>query len=213
MALDVIGLGVGRTGTYSLKLALEQLGFGPCHHMEEVDAFSGQQLEFWTAAAHGTVDWSAAYAGYRAAVDWPTAAFCDELVAACPNARFLLTVRDPAKWYESFSKTIYPLVDPAGSSPATLDRFNAMVRTLMRKTGFEVPSGRSELIAAFELHMDHVRRTVPADRLLVFEVAQGWEPLCTFLGVAVPEQPFPRTNSTKDFWDSVGMDLRAADQP
>ncbi len=204
MGLDVIGLGVGRTGTYSLKLALEQLGFGRCHHMEEVDPRSARQLAVWNAAAAGLpVDWSAAYAGYRAAVDWPTAALGEELFAAYPGARFVLTTRDPEAWYRSFSNTIYPLVDPAGSAPPELHRFNEMVRALLLKTGFAVPSTRSELLAAYDRHVARVRRLIPADRLLLFEVAEGWEPLCRFLGLAVPDTPFPRINNVREFWESA----------
>jgi hypothetical protein len=216
MALEVVGLGVGRTGTYSLKLALEQLGFGPCHHMKEVDVRSRAQLDRWTAAAAGRRDWEQAYAGFRSAVDWPTAAFSEELFAAYPRAKFLLTVRDPARWYESFSQTIYPLVDPDGSSPPMLAAFAEMVRAIMHKTGFEVPSSRDDLLAAFVRHTAQVRRTIPADRLLVFEVAEGWKPLCSFLGVPVPDRPFPRTNDAKEFWsnkdDHRGSESSVADQ-
>ena len=84
--LEVIGAGVGRTGTYSLKLALEQLGFGPCHHMEEVLKDPERQIPLWSAAARGTADWESALAGYRSAVDWPTAAFWRELAEARPES-------------------------------------------------------------------------------------------------------------------------------
>lgn len=204
MGLDVIGLGVGRTGTFSLKLALEQLGFGRCHHMEEVDPRSARQLAVWNAAAAGRpVDWSEAYAGFGAAVDWPTAALGEELLSAYPGARFVLTTRDPEAWYQSFSRTIYPLVDPAGSAPPELSGFNEMVRALLVKTGFAVPASRDDLLAAYERHLTRVRRLIPAERLLVFEVAEGWEPLCGFLGRPVPDMPFPRTNSTRQFWESA----------
>ena len=206
MALEVIGFGVGRTGTFSLKLALEQLGFGPCHHMEEVDVRSEAQRAQWKAAAAGKVNWEEAYAGFRSAVDWPTAAFCDELVRAYPKAKFLLTTRDPNAWFESFSKTIAPLIDPDGNAYEVLEPFNDMVRAIIRKTGFEIPSTRDELVAAFKRHVAFVQRTVPAGRLLVFEVAQGWEPLCTFLGVPTPNTPFPKTNTTQEFWASVQSD-------
>lgn len=208
MALEVIGLGVGRTGTYSLKLALEQLGFGPCHHMEEVDGSSSAQLAFWSDAAAGRpVDWQKAYSGYRSAVDWPTAAFCDELLVAYPRAKFLLTVRDRAAWYESFSRTIGALVDPAGTAPQLLQPFNAMVRGVLKKTGLDVTSGRDALLTAFDSHVAHVTGSVPSDRLLVFEVTDGWDLLCRFLGVPVPDTPFPRTNSAREFWESVGADI------
>jgi hypothetical protein len=213
MALEVIGLGVGRTGTHSLKYALEELGFGPCHHMEEVDPLSAPQLDRWKAAAAGTHDWDELYAGYRSAVDWPTAAFCTELVAAYPNAKFLLTVRDPESWYESLSRTIYWLIEPGGRPERALPAFGEMVRAIMHKTGFDVPSSREALIEAYHRHITLVGRTVPVRQLLVFDVAQGWEPLCKFLGVPVPDRPFPKTSSTKEFQDGVEAALAASATP
>ena len=203
MSLNVIGLGVGRTGTFSMKAAFEQLGFGPCHHMEEVDARSAQQVAVWESAARGEIDLRQAYAGYHAAVDWPTAAFAVELYAAFPDAKFILTVRDPEKWYKSFSETIYPFVQPAADFEADLLPFVAMVKSVMRKTGFQVPATKDEILSTYHRHNQLVRDTIPADRLLVFDVRQGWEPLCHHLGVAVPETDFPRTNNTQDFWAST----------
>jgi hypothetical protein len=127
MSLRVIGFGVGRTGTFSMKLALEELGFGPCHHMEEVDARSPEQIAMWASAADGKVIWRKAYAGFHSAVDWPTAAFSRELAAAHPDAKCILTLRDPEKWYESFSQTIYPLIQPTEKTPPELLPFLQMV--------------------------------------------------------------------------------------
>jgi hypothetical protein len=203
MALRVIGVGVGRTGTFSMKLALEELGFGRCHHMEEVDVNSPEQIALWRSAADGKVDWNAAYAGFDSAVDWPTAAFCQELAGAYPNAKFILTLRDPEKWYESFSNTIYALIQPTEKTPRELLPFLDMVIAVVRKTGFQIPSTKEEILAAFHRHTETVKSTVPADRLLLFDVKQGWEPLCRFLGAPVPAKEFPRTNNTKDFWDSA----------
>lgn len=203
MSLRVIGFGVGRTGTFSMKLALELLGFGPCHHMEEVDIKSAEQIAMWKAAASGQVDWEKAYAGYTAAVDWPTAAFCRELAAAYPEAKFILTIRDPERWYASFSQTIFPLIQPTARTPPELLPFLEMVRAVIRKTGFQIPSTKEEILAAFHRHIETVTQIIPADRLLQFDVKEGWEPLCRYLGVAVPPSDFPRTNTTKDFWDSV----------
>lgn len=203
MPLDVIGFGLGRSGTYSTKLALEQLGFGPCHHMEEVDPRSREQLALWMDAAGGKVDWERAYAGYRAALDWPTAGFCRELVSAFPKARFLLTVRDPEKWYKSISETIYPLVQATDRIPGELLPFLGMVRAVMQKTGFVFPATKTQIMAAHDAHMALVKSAVPEDQLLIFDVRQGWNPLCDFLGVPAPETPFPQTNNTQDFWNSV----------
>jgi hypothetical protein len=201
--MRVIGLGVGRTGTFSMKLALEQLNFGPCHHMEEVDARSPEQIAVWASAANGKVDWKKAYAGYNSAVDWPTAAFCRELATAYPDAKFILTIRDPESWYASFSQTIVPLIQRTAKTPPELLPFLKMVMAVVQKTGFRIPSTKEEILTAFHRHIEIVTQTIPADRLLLFDVKQGWKPLCQFLGVAVPTSDFPRTNNTKDFWDSV----------
>ena len=203
MSLRVIGFGVGRTGTFSVKLALEDLGFGPCHHMELVDARSPEQIAVWVSAADGKVDWKKAYAGFHSAVDWPTAAFCRELAAAHPDAKFILTLRDPEKWYASFSQTILPLIQPTEKTPPELLPFLKMVMAVVQKTGFRIPSTKEEILTAFHRHIETVKQTIPADRLLVFDVGQGWEPLCRFLGVPVPPKDFPRTNNTQHFWDNV----------
>ena len=203
MFTRVIGLGVGRTGTFSMKLALEQLNFGRCHHMEEVDARSPEQISVWASAANGKVDWKKAYAGYNSAVDWPTAAFCRERATAYPDAKFILTIRDPERWHASFSQTIVPLIQPTAKTPPELLPFLKMVMAVVQKTGFRIPSTKEEILTAFHRHIEIVTQTIPADRLLLFDVKQGWEPLCQFLGVAVPLGDFPKTNNTKDFWDSV----------
>ena len=203
MFTRVIGLGVGRTGTFSMKLALEQLNFGRCHHMEEVDARSPEQISVWASAANGKVDWKKAYAGYNSAVDWPTAAFCRERATAYPDAKFILTIRDPERWHASFSQTIVPLIQPTAKTPPELLPFLKMVMAVVQKTGFRIPSTKEEILTAFHRHIEIVTQTIPADRLLLFDVKHGWEPLCQFLGVAVPPGDFPKTNNTKDFWDSV----------
>ena len=203
MTLRVIGLGLGRTGTFSMKFALEHLGFGPCHHMEEVDATDPDVLARWIGLAAGTGDIRTAYAGFGSAVDWPTAAFGPELFAACPDAKFLLTERDPEAWYDSFSQTIYPLIVPGADVPDEMQPFLEQCRAVVRKTGFVLPSGRDEIIAACKRHGEAVRALIPADQLLVYQAGQGWGPLCRFLGVPVPDRPYPRSNSQKDFWDSI----------
>jgi hypothetical protein len=95
MTLKVIGAGFGRTGTSSLKQALEDLGFGPCHHMTEVIAHP-QQVPVWEAAMNGEpVEWEDVFHAYQSAVDWPSAAFYEPLMERYPDARVILTVRDP----------------------------------------------------------------------------------------------------------------------
>lgn len=206
MTLAVIGTGFGRTGTASLKLALEQLGFGPCHHMSEVRATPGQ-LELWeaAAAAEGPVDWGRVFAGFRSAVDWPSAAFWREIAAVYPDARVLLTVRPAERWWTSFSATIKTLLDdPAENPDPAVRRLRAMARRVIADGSLRgCYDDRDAAIAAFERHVAEVKATIAADRLLVFDVAEGWEPLCRFLEVPVPDTGFPRTNSTDEFWAKI----------
>lgn len=203
MALEVIGMGVGRTGTYSLKLALEQLGLGPCHHMEEVIKNPSFHVPLWCAAIEGKPDWQAAYDGYRCAVDWPTAAFWRELSEVYPGARFILTTRDAEKWCDSFSKTIFRLLQARNEAPPEMRIFLEMGHGVTSKTGFKAESGREDLIQAFRDHCEAVKSAIPAEKLLVYEVREEWGPLCEFLGRPVPDAPFPNTNSREEFWKKV----------
>lgn len=198
----VIGAGWGRTGTSSLKLALERLGFGPCHHMDEVFRHR-YQAPTWEAAGRGeTVDWPVFLRGWGAAVDFPAAFYYRELMGAFPEAKVILTVRDPEAWFDSFSATIrainggFPnrLVGPW--LPLVNVPFRVSRHPLMKVI---VQGDRASTIRAFVDHTAEVERVVPSERLLVFDVKQGWEPLCRFLGVPVPDGPFPRANDTKEF--------------
>lgn len=203
MALQVIGAGVGRTGTYSLKLAINRLGLGPCHHMEEVLLNRPAQVPLWADAAGGAGDWPAIYRGYRSAVDWPTAAFFRELAGAYPEARFVLTTRSPESWADSFSATIYTLLNASGEAPEEMRPWLAMAAAVIDRTGFPPGLDRAGLMTAFERHNAAVRAAIPPERLLVFQVKEGWGPLCGFLGLPVPDEPFPRTNDREEFWDLV----------
>lgn len=201
--MKVIGLGVGRTGTYSLKLALERLGLGPCHHMEEVIFNPPLHIPLWTAALRGRADWAAIYRGYASAVDWPTAGFCRELYAAYPSAKFVLTHRSVESWVESFSATIYKLTTGEVPVPPHMTPFLAMAGGVIARTGFPIGLDAAGLERAFNTHIDAVKATIPADRLLVYQVKEGWGPLCAFLGVEEPAEPFPRTNNRTEFWDRL----------
>jgi hypothetical protein len=203
MTLQVIGAGVGRTGTYSLKLAINQLGLGLCHHMEEVLHNMPTQVPLWSAAVEAQADWSRIYRGYRSAVDWPTAGFFRELSMAFPQARFVLTRRDPERWADSFGATIYTLLRGSDQAPEEMREWLDMAARVIAKTGFPPGLQRRELVAAFNAHNEAVMRAIPKDRLLVFDVREGWEPLCSFLDVPVPEGDFPRTNHREEFWDRV----------
>lgn len=193
MALDVIGAGMGRTGTYSLKLALEKLGFGPCHHMAEV-MHNPEQKALWRDAGKGVrQDWDVAYAGYRSACDWPTAYVWRDVAAHYRQAKVILTVRDPTDWYESMAGTIMQRTG-AGSDPESFGA--AVIRNKVFGGRF---SDRDHAIAVYHAHNAAVRAAVPPERLLVYRVTEGWQPLAAFLGVPVPPEAFPRTNSTAEF--------------
>lgn len=203
MSMTVIGAGVGRTGTYSLKLAINQLGLGPCHHMEAVLHNMPAQVPLWSAAVSGRADWQAIYQGFQSAVDWPTAAFFRELLEAYPSARFVLTQRNPENWADSFSATIYKLLAGRDEAPDEMKAWLAMADSVIAKTGFPAGLDREGLIEAFLAHNEAVKKIVPASQLLVYEVKQGWGPLCEFLQVPPPDEPFPRTNDRAEFWDRV----------
>ncbi len=205
MALSIVGAGFGRTGTNSLKLALEQLGFGPCHHMFEVRDNPGQ-LPYWQAAARGeTPDWDAVFAGYGSCVDWPSARYWREIAAHYPDARVVLSVRPEEKWIESVHSTIYPaMIDRSDRIPvATRERRDMAYEIIVEQTFGGRLDDAEHAMAVFRAHTDEVRAAIAPGRLLVYDVAEGWEPLCGFLKVAVPEAPFPRTNSTAEFQRQV----------
>jgi len=207
MSLKVIGAGVGRTGTYSLKLAINQIGLGPCHHMEEVLHNMATQVPLWSAAASGAPEWSRIFSGYRSTVDWPTACFFRDLAKEYPEARFVLTVRDPERWADSFGATIYKLLGSIDQAPQEKQAWLRMASEVIAMTGFPPGLDRDELAQAFISHNRAVKEAIPADRLLEFEVKHGWQPLCDFLDVPVPDIDFPRTNHREEFWDRVNGNI------
>jgi len=208
MSLKVIGAGFGRTGTMSLKYALEQLGFGPCYHMIETREHPEHDA-LWLALARGqSEDWHAILDGYAASVDWPAIMIWKELAAAYPQAKVILTVRDPERWYESASNTIFARMrefaealarDDAESIDPARHAHMRMVNAVVVDKTFGGNLDRDHAVQVFNAHNDEVLRTIPPERLLVYEAGQGWEPLCTFLGVPVPETPYPKVNSSDDF--------------
>jgi hypothetical protein len=206
MALKVVGAGLGRTGTHSLKVALEQLLGGQCHHMVEVFEHP-EQIPVWTDAIDGKpVDWQALLEPYRSLVDWPGAAFWPELVAANPEALVLLSLRDPEAWYRSCSNTIFIALDnrPEGGPPG-MGAWMDSVRRLLRDRFSDRLDDETAMIDAFERHNTKVRDTVSASRLLEWTPYDGWEPICDRLVVAVPDQPFPVTNTTNEFRAMFGL--------
>jgi Sulfotransferase domain len=205
MPLKVIGAGLGRTGTLSLQAALEELGFARCYHMREVLANRGD-AHVWDAAARGkSVDWEGLFSGYQATVDWPGCSFYRELIEKYPEAKVILSVRDPERWYDSARQTIYYVRNAfPGWVTLFVPRFRGFRRMLDRIIWIGMFQGRFEdrsfAIDAFNRHNEQVRRDVPADRLLIYDVREGWGPLCAFLGVPVPEgKPFPHLNDATEF--------------
>ena len=206
MALKIIGSGFGRTGTMTTKTALEQLGFGPCHHMIEVIE-NPAQAAFWKALAAGkTVDLADVFAGYNAQVDWPGARIYQESSIAFPDAKVIHTERPAEDWWNSFSGTIgkfFRLAPTMPLPPHIADIFTTMSGYLMAHH-FADFTDKASTIAAYNRHNQKVRDTIASDRLLVLNVAQGWDPLCRFLGVPVPATPFPRLNPKVEFWEHFG---------
>jgi len=200
--LQVVGAGVGRTGTHSLKIALEQLLGGKCHHMMEL-VVRPEEVPIWTDAIDGKpVDWNALMEPYTAQVDWPGASFWPELSKANPDALVILSVRDPDDWYTSCTNTIFEGIEMLVEQG---DAWMAAVLRLLGQRFSDRLDDRDAMLAAFEKHNDAVRAGVPSERLLEWSPADGWEPICERLGVPVPTEPFPRTNSTVDFREMVGM--------
>ncbi|NHE57603.1 sulfotransferase family protein [Cyclobacterium plantarum] len=203
MELKVIGLGLGRTGTYSLKTALEALQLGPCHHMERVAQNMPVQLPLWNEALNHPTNFAAVYEGMQSAVDWPTAAFYKELFARYPNAKFILTHRSKESWAESFGSTIYKLLTDRKNTPAPVQEWLNMVVKVIEKSGFPMGLDFEGLAERYGAHNKAVKALIPPEQLLVYQVQEGWEPLCAFLNVEAPTTAFPRTNNREEFWDLV----------
>jgi hypothetical protein len=210
--MKVIGAGFGRTGTMSLKGALEQLGFGPSFHMIDV-ARQPELLPAWQAAVDGApVDWKEVFDGWESTVDWPACTFWEQIWQTFPDASVLLSVRDPEAWYASCLKSIHASAQAAGRgelrggsvevSPEAMKMINGLIWNGTFEGRFE---DKSFAIDVFNAHNEDVKRKVPADRLLVYEITQGWEPLCEFLEVPVPDTPMPHLNDATSFRAMVGL--------
>lgn len=201
MTLQIVGAGFGRTGTLSMKAALERLGYSPCYHMVEVIQ-NPLFADRWIAAAEGrAVDWDIVFKGYKAAVDWPACAFYREIAAHFPNAKVILTVRDMQSWYESCRATIFGVMrlDPKHMPPHIAHAAHVGHRIVTEKTFAGRLDDSDYCIAVHREHIEAVQRAISPERLLVFDVRDGWVPLCRFLNVAVPDEPFPRANEREEF--------------
>ena len=212
--MKVIGAGLPRTGTLSQKVALEMLGFGPCYHM--VNVLTDLPLaEKWEAAMDGDADWDEIFGEHESTVDWPGAFFYRELADAYPDAKIVLSTRDPEAWEKSMRETIWDTIY-GQSAQAHISKARELVdpnwqhyiRVMSRMwaaqgifTGRElVPRQLADAIARYQ---EQVQRNIPEERLLVWSVQEGWEPLCAFLGVDVPDAQFPRLNDSKMYKDRI----------
>jgi hypothetical protein len=192
MALAVIGAGLGRTATFSLKFALEHLGFGPCYHMSEVFAGARRNVPLWLDAIDGRPDWDEIFEGFHSTTDYPACTFWRELAAHYPRAKVILTVRDPDSWFDSVSETIFSeaMQGSLAGSPT-----GAMMQGVIFDAFGDRVRDRDFMTEWFVRRNREVIDALPPERLLVFAPKDGWEPLCAFLNVPVPREPFPRVNS------------------
>ena len=213
MGLQVIGTGHGRTGTNSLKLALEQLGFGKCYHMSEL-IYNPDNLIYFEQAERGeAVDWDKLFNGYHSACDFPVILYIDKLIKKYPEAKLIHTTCDPESWYKSFSDTILQVSKP----PAPLKMLKMMLKMpfsstlrkrlrvlrfngkMLKKMAGDRVKTKEGMIAHYNEYNKKMLNLVPNDRLLIYDVKSGWGPLCNFLNVPVPNEPFPVSNTTQEF--------------
>jgi hypothetical protein len=206
MGLQVVGAGLGRTGTHSLQLALQQLLGGRCYHMVEVFT-RPDDIPIWHAAVNGDQpDWNEFLADYNAAVDWPACAFWREISAANPDAVVLLSSRDTDGWWKSAINTIFAVSDRPPTGDPQFDAQRSMAHDMFANTFTPNWQDEKEAKRAFEAHNAEVRASVPADRLIDYQPGDGWKPICDKLGLPIPSEPFPHVNSTEDFRAMLGME-------
>jgi len=212
MSLKVIGSGVGRTGTHSLKLALEQLGFGKCYHM--IELFENPEgIKYFKRAERGLdVNWDELFKGYSSAVDYPVARYYKQLMKYYPDAKIIQTVRDPESWFKSISQTIFKVSQPTLVKKLKLIMKLPFSSAIRKKLPIYIFNGKlvesefgkdltnkEEIIKRFIKRNEEVIKIIPKENLLLLAAKDGWEPLCKFLNVPVPSTPYPVTNSTEEF--------------
>lgn len=216
MALQVLGSGLGRTGTFSLKLALEELGFSKCYHMYELFQ-NPSGLKYFKQAERGErVNWDELFRGYKSAVDYPVAKYYKQIMEVYPDVKVIHTTRDPESWFKSISNTIFPVTQPSFAkklktiislpfSSKLRQKFPIFIYNgkLVRSEFGNDLSNKQEIIRRFIQRNEEVTSKVPKDNLLIFNAKDGWEPLCSFLNIPVPDKPFPKTNTTDEFLKSV----------
>lgn len=194
-SLQVIGTGFGRTGTDSMREALEILGFGPCHHMRELIKDPDHEQLWRSVVAGSAPDWDLLLGEYQSCVDWPTAYYWPQLVETFPEAKVLLTWRTAESWWASFEKTLLPGI----LSFVETDEKHKSGELIGPRVFNDRPDDRDHCIAVYEANVAAVKERVPAERLLLHKLGDGWEPLCAHLGVPIPDIPYPHVNSTGQF--------------
>lgn len=213
MTIKVIGAGLPRTGTSSVKIALEELGFAPCYQMRELLSHP-EQINFWTQASRGkAIDWDLLFKDYQGTVDFPSYRYYEQLLQYYPDAKVILTVRDAYAWYDSVLKTIYQVTEPSSgqkflktlelldsSRKQDLDRIWSFVEKELWQLDFQGKFAEKQYaIQVFHQHIEEVKQNVPLNQLLVYQVTEGWESLCRFLNVPIPNKPFPCLNKRATF--------------
>ncbi|KAI8098789.1 P-loop containing nucleoside triphosphate hydrolase protein [Halteromyces radiatus] len=204
-SLQVIGAGVGRTGTMSLQAALNKLGY-KTHHCSNLYGDETQDPGVWLRAfehpdTHDD-EWDKVYGDYTAAVDFPTAVFYKELSKKYPEAKFILTIRSPESWYESMKKTVFKQITHVlqGHKEAVRRMLKyIMLDGVMDEDGIPKTEDKEYMYRLFNEHNERVKQTIPADRLLIMNLGDGWEPLCQFLDKPIPDEPYPHTNSSENY--------------
>lgn len=212
MALKVIGAGYGRTGTKSLQLALEILGFGQCYHMEALLRNPAGVKHWQNAYEEKPTDWDSLFRDYNSGVDFPVSMYYKELADHYPEAKVILTYRDAEKWYDSAKRTIYSFDPGPGIKLKMIFKmlYSSTARNLFKVIMLNDKSiwgkyfegkfkDKEYTIKKFNDHLEQVKKDIPAERLLVYHPREGWEPLCAFLGVDIPKSDFPNTNKGADF--------------
>lgn len=210
--MKIIGAGYGRTGTKSLQIALEKLGYGKCYHMEALLRHPADVVHWKNANEEKNVNWEALFKNYQSIVDFPGAIYYKQLADYYPTSKVILTVRNPEKWYDSVYETIFSF-DPGPAlklkmlltmpfSPISRNLFQVIRlndQSIWKKHFEGNFKNKGYTIQKFNDHIEEVKRAIPKDRLLVFEVKDGWQPLCNFLNKEVPNEDFPKSNAKEGF--------------
>ncbi len=215
--MKVIGAGLPRTATTTQMFALEHLGFAPCYHMRDLLADLPAGLPLWEDVYAGKPDWERIFGSAQSTVDWPSARYYRELMEVYPEAKVLLSVRDGDVWAKSMRETVWGIfhgdsvIHHSSDARRVIDPIWRRYTDLMAGLNWDEDTGAlpgdtytdEGLIGAMERWNEAVKEAVPAERLLVWDPREGWEPLCEFLEVAVPEEPLPRLNDTQSFREGI----------